>query len=94
MSRHRSTMLKNWPLFLLIARFLHFSLSENKLWIEFTIFNNLNTTRFLGYSSPEEIKIKVVKRMSLQISGFFQGFEIIKKWCDLKNFISRKKSDL
>ena len=28
--------------------------------------------------------------MSLQISGFFQGFEIIKKWCDLKNFISRK----
>ena len=32
--------------------------------------------------------------MSLQISGFFQGFEIIKKWCDLKNFISRKKSDL
>ena len=44
----------------------------------------------LGYRSPEEIKIKVVKRMSLQISGFFQGFEIIKKWCDLKNFISRK----
>ena len=32
--------------------------------------------------------------MSLQISGFFQGFEIIKKWCDLKNFISRKKYDL